>query len=220
MSRPVEERLRELESELRDLQVLPAAAVRARGRRRGRRQLGALLVAGAVVATTAGIAATKTLGWPDGRVAPQQPAATQSTGAGPVVCVLSIPDSPATVRVRVVDGGAPAGTPDTTAAQLRARRFIVLADINGTTDSNAVGTAALHYGPAAIGAATLLRAELHGNIAMQFDPDRADETIDLILGSAFTRLATMTEVNQALVAAGEPSAPPQCETVVSPTPGR
>jgi len=215
MSRPVDERLRELESELQNLQLLPAATVRARGRRRGRRQLAALMVAGAVVATTAGIAATNTLGWPHERVAAQEPA-----GDGPLGCVLSIPDSPAAVRIQVLDGGAPAGLPDATATQLRARRFVVLADTAGTADYNAVGAAALRYGPAAIGAATLLRAELHGDVTMRFDPDRQDETIDLILGPAFTRLATLTEVNQALVSAGEPSAPSQCSTIASRTPGR
>jgi hypothetical protein len=216
MSRPVEERLRELESELQTLQILPAADIRARGRRRGRRQLAALTVAGAVVATTAGIAATTPLGWPH-----QGAAAPQPTGDGSAIsCVLALPDSPATVQIRVLDGGTPAGLPDATASQLRVRRFTVLADTAGSTGDHTAGAADLRYGPAAIGAAALLRAELHGDVAMRFDPDRQDKTVDLILGPAFTRLATPTEVNQALAAAGEPSAPPQCSTVTNRTPGR
>jgi hypothetical protein len=210
MSRPVHERLRELETDVRDLQVLPAAAVRARGRRRGRRQLTALVVAGVVVATLAGVVATRNLERPHQR--------TTATGDLPrVTCDLAIPSSPAEVRVRVLDGGAPEGLPDTTVSQLRERSFHVLV---GTTEGDPAGTAALRYGPTAIGAATLLRAMVHGDVLMRFDPDRHDETIDLTLGPAFTRLATTIEANQNLVSAGEPSAPPQCSPTVSRTRNR
>ncbi len=41
------------------------------------------------------------------------------------------------------------------------------------------GTTALRYGPAAIGAAILLRATLVGEVAMRFDPERRDDTIDV-----------------------------------------
>ena len=211
MSRPVHERLRELETDVRDLRVLPAAAVRARGRRRGRRQLAALVVAGAVVATTAGIATTKALERPDQR--------TVATGYLPrVACVLALPDSPTEVRIRVLDGGVTAGLAETTASQLRARSFSV--QVGTARGGGPAGTAALSYGPAAIGSATLVRAELPGEVTMRFDPDRRDGTVDLTLGPAFTHLATTTEVNQNIVAAGEPSAPPQCSTVAPRTPGR
>ena len=210
MSRPVHERLRDLETDVRDLRVLPAAAVRARGRRRGQRQLTVLAVAGAVVATTAGIAATETF---------ERPHQNSAAGGAAyrVDCVLALPTSPAEVRVRVLDGGAPAGLPDTAASQLRVRSFTVLA---GPTDGDPAGATTMRYGPTAIGAATLLRAAVHGDVLMRFDPDRQDETVDLTLGPAFARLATTTEINQNLVAAGEPSAPPQCSTVASRTPNR
>jgi hypothetical protein len=117
----------------------------------------------------------------------------------------------------VLDGGAPAGLREETATQLRARDFAV----QGGTAAGSPDTAtALRYGPAAIGAATLLRATLHGETAMRFDPDRRDRTIDLTLGPAFTRLATTTEINQNLVAAGEPSAPPQCAAAIPAAPSR
>jgi hypothetical protein len=64
--------------------------------------------------------------------------------------------------------------------------------------------------PAGLGAAALLRAALIGGATMRFDPARSDDTIDLTLGATFVRLATSTEFNQALVAAGAPSAPPEC----------
>jgi hypothetical protein len=199
MSNPVHERLRQLESEVQDLRVLPAAAVRARGRRRARRQMAAVTTGVAVVATTAGITATQIFDRPDRDATP--PAA-----AGPAVgCVLTLPDSPAQIHVRVLEGGAPAGQGETTAAQLRERGFTVL-----TPGDAPAGPTTLRYGPAAIGAATVLRAVVVGAATMQFDPARTDDTIDLTLGTTFDRLGTTTEINQALVTAGEPTAPPGC----------
>jgi hypothetical protein len=79
-----------------------------------------------------------------------------------------------------------------------------------TTGGDPAATTTVRYGPAAIGAATVVRAMVHGDVSMNFDPGRPDDTIDLTLGSSFSRLATTSEVNQNLAAAGKPSAPPQC----------
>jgi hypothetical protein len=198
MSRPVTDRLRELEADVRDLPVLPAAAVRARGRRRGRRQMAAVVAAGVAVA------AITVVVWPRQVAAPiaDRPAVT---------CVLRLPDDPGDVHVRVLDGGAPAELPSTVAAQLSARRFAVQV---GPDDAEPTGgVAAVRYGPAAIGAAAVVRAEVHGQVVMTFDPGRRDDTIDVTVGPAFTRLATATEVNQGLALAGEPSAPAGCTAV-------
>lgn len=205
MSRPVHERLRQLETEVQHLQVLPAAAVRARGRRRGRRQMAGVMVGVAVVATTAGITATSTFDRPlQGATAPG-PAAVGLAAS----CILTLPSDPAGVRVRVLLGGAPAGQGDTTATELRERGFTVLSRTDGATNGPP-GPTTLRYGPAAIGAAALLRAALIGDATLRFDPARSDDTVDLTLGTTFARLATSTEINQALVAAGAPSAPPEC----------
>ncbi|WP_433301232.1 hypothetical protein ACQP2F_05500 [Actinoplanes sp. CA-030573] len=244
------ERLRDLEAEVRDLPVMPAAAVRARGRSRGRRRLAAWTAAGAVVAVTGfayawphlTTAATGTgiggstgmgTGGSTGTGAGTAPATRLPATALAVACDLALPGDPADVHIRVVGGGAPAATLQKTATQLRDRRFRVESgpdgssgpngpdDPNGPTGStgpDVAEAATLHYGPASIGAATLVRAEVTGAVTMLFDADRGDDTIDLTVGAAFTRLATTTEVNQSLVAAGEPTAPPQChgETGVTP----
>jgi hypothetical protein len=206
MSRSVHERLRELETDVRDLEVLPAAAVRARGRSRGRRQMAGLTAAAAVVAITAGF----TLGWTGPRTTPAGDAASSTgiTSSPGISCVLALPASPAEVRVRVLEGGARAGVRGTTAAQLTAREFTVL---DGATGRSPEDATALRYGPAAIGAAILLRATLVGEVAMRFDPERRDDTIDLTVGPTFKRLATATEVNQILVVV-KPSPPAECST--------
>jgi len=45
---------------------------------------------------------------------------------------------------------------------------------------------------------------------MWFDVDLPGDTVDLTFGRDFVRLNSTTEVNQALVTAGEPTAPPEC----------
>lgn len=193
MSRPVDERLRELEADLQDLRFLPAAAVRARGRQRGRRQLAAVMTTAAAVTATASI----TVAWPHQAAAP--------VGDRPgLKCVLALPDDPAEVHIRLLAGGAS----DAVAAQLRARRFAV--QTGSSSPGPVAGAAELRYGPAAIGAASVLRAEVRGEVTMTFDPGRGDDVIDLAVGPAFTGFASATEVNQKLALAGEPTAPPQC----------
>jgi hypothetical protein len=209
MSRPLHERIRQLETEVQDLKVLPAADIRARGRSRGRRQFAVAAVAVAVVATTGGVAAARAFEGPE-RTSPPGLAAAQPSIAPGVRCNLALPDDPAAIRVRVLDGGAPAGLTDFTAAGLRKREVTVLPGAAATPDRDAAAPATLRYGPAAIGAAAVLRAMLLGHTSMRFDPERRDNTIDLTLGATFERLATATELNQALVALGEPSAPAQC----------
>ncbi|WP_143235177.1 LytR C-terminal domain-containing protein [Paractinoplanes atraurantiacus] len=195
------DRLHDLEIDVRDLKPLPAAEIRARGRTRSRRQKAAVAAAAAaVVAATAGI----TLGWPRQQL--PAPVADRPTTPG-LTCDLSLPSNPADVQVRVVDGGAASTRLATAAAQLRARTFTVL---DGTTGPRPTTPATLVYGPASIGSAAVLRAMVYGATTLQFDPNRPGETIDLILGPSFTRLATTTEMNQNLATAGEPTAPPEC----------
>ncbi|SDT69769.1 LytR C-terminal domain-containing protein [Actinoplanes derwentensis] len=202
------ERLRELENDVRDLEMTPAALVRERGRRRGRRQLAVVAAAGAVVMVTAGVA----FAWPSAErtVTPAAPAAGPTVSAPPVQgisCDLALPAAPGAVRVRVLDGGAADGLADDIATELRGRGF-------GVTDGPAAEEPAdvivVTYGPTSVGAAHLLRAVVYGEATMRFDPDRRDRLVDLTIGPAFDRLATATELNQNLVEAGEPSAPPEC----------
>ncbi|GGN90589.1 hypothetical protein GCM10010112_76060 [Actinoplanes lobatus] len=189
MSHPVPERLRELADDVRDLEMKPAAEVRARGRARGRRQLAATAsAAAAVVAVSAGVAFAGP--W-------QDEISIEPAGPAPFTCELMLPDSPSDVQVRASDAGI--------ASELRERGFTVL---DGAVASEAATT--LTYGPESVGRAMLLRAAVHGEVTMRFDPGRSDPAIDLAPGPDFDRLATATELNQNLVTAGVPTAPPQC----------
>ncbi|AGZ46397.1 hypothetical protein [Actinoplanes friuliensis] len=112
---------------------------------------------------------------------------------------LALPDDPSRVTVQVTDG-----SPELF-AEPRSRKFTVL-------DSSTVRVPVepvtyLRYGPAAVGAATVLRATISGEVDMRFDPDRIGTTIDLVVGQGAFGPATTTEMNQALV---EPTRPPEC----------
>ncbi|MBX6748826.1 MAG: hypothetical protein IRY85_04010 [Micromonosporaceae bacterium] len=50
---------------------------------------------------------------------------------------------------------------------------------------------------------------------LEFAPERDDDTVDIILGRAFTNLLTPTEVNQAVAGNGQRAAPPGTCGVVS-----
>lgn len=212
MSDSVPERLRQLQNEVHDLRVPPASEVRARGRIRGRRRTAGVLIGAAVLATTAGVAATVAGRPGPGTTAAGPATATAAPAATTAVrpsattaCDLSLPSSPGEVRVRVLDGGAPGERTATAVADLRRRGFVVL-----PPGGAPAGPTTLHYGPATIGAVTLLHAQLVDRADRRFDPDRADDVIDLALGADFVRLASPTEVNQAFAMAGRPSAPPGC----------
>jgi LytR cell envelope-related transcriptional attenuator len=67
------------------------------------------------------------------------------------------------------------------------------------------GVAELRYGPKAIGAAWVLRAYFLDEAHAEFDLERKDDVVDVVLGTEFRQLGTITEVNQSLAAQGLPS---------------
>ena len=95
--------------------------------------------------------------------------------------------------------------------ELGERGFTARNTPGGDPRAEAAGTAAVvRYGPGAIGAGTLVRTLIGGDVVMAFDPGRDGSAVDLVLGAGFRDLATTTEVNQALVQVGAPTRPPGC----------
>jgi LytR cell envelope-related transcriptional attenuator len=93
------------------------------------------------------------------------------------------------------------------ADDLRNRGFIV-----GTVAERPegyTGGAKLSFGPKTLAAASVVRAQFVG----QDDPDgfslkRTDDSVDVVLGSAFKELGSKTEVNQKIAQLGNPTPPP------------
>ena len=195
----VHEGLQDMTAEVRDLRVPPAAAIRARGDRRRRRRLAAVTAAGAVAVITAGVTVAA---WPRQRPVPPPPGDQAAASSYALTCVTALPDDPA--RVRVSLSGDAAETP---AAELRRRNFTVVGA--GPHDDDRK-TTTLFYGPLAVGTATLLRAAVVGDVDMRFEASRDGDRIEMFLGRDPIRIATPTELNQAMAAIGQPTPPPGC----------
>ncbi len=113
---------------------------------------------------------------------------------------------PAEVKINVLNGTDQVGLASKVSDDFRNRKFQVeKTDDAEKTDDIAI----LRYGPKGVGSAHLLRAYFLDNAVVSYDPERADATVDIVLGSAFQQLATTTEVNQSLGDLGAPVAPPE-----------
>jgi hypothetical protein len=75
-------------------------------------------------------------------------------------------------------------------------------------DEEVEGVGLLRYGPAGVGSAQLVRAYFLDQVEVEFQLDREDDVVDVIIGEAFQQLATPTEVRQAIAQLGRPELPP------------
>lgn len=115
---------------------------------------------------------------------------------------------PKDVKIRVLNATKTPGLANSVASDFANRKFQVVkaSNNNKTVD----GVAVLRYGPKAVGSFHLLRAYFLNAAEPEYDADREDDVVDVVIGTSFQQLATTTEVNQALVElGGRPELPPQ-----------
>lgn len=94
------------------------------------------------------------------------------------------------------------------ATELEHRKFkIVNKPSNDPKGKRVDQVAVLRYGPKAVGSAWLLRAYFLDQAVPEFDINRTDDAVDVVLGTQFKKLATVTEFNQALAQLGNPTLP-------------
>jgi LytR cell envelope-related transcriptional attenuator len=125
---------------------------------------------------------------------------------GSVVANLALPDV-RDVKINVYNGTDQAGLATQVAENFANRDFQVLDSADsetGVEDEVAV----LRFGPQTVGAAHVLRAYFLNDVRPEFDIEREDDVVDVIIGSDFRQLATETEVRQSIAASGNPIAPP------------
>jgi hypothetical protein len=162
--------------------------------------LGALVVVAVVVVTWTLLA--------DDQGRPTNAAA--SCGPSQTPAATKIPAEKA-VTVNIYNSTDRDGLAVSTATQLRNRGFKVGQVSQDPEQRVIAGTAELRYGPAGVGAAQLLRAYLPG-ATTAFDINRTTgaqaATVDVVLGNKYTQLNTPAQVKEAIVALGDPSAPP------------
>ncbi|WBB77122.1 LytR C-terminal domain-containing protein [Micromonospora sp. WMMD1128] len=111
------------------------------------------------------------------------------------------------VKINVYNATDEAGRASGVADDFRNRKFQVKKV--GNEKKEVDGVAVLRFGPKGVGSAHLLRAYFLNNAERVFQPDRKDDTVDVVLGNGFQQLATTTEVNQSLGDLGAPEAPPE-----------
>ncbi|MEV4810329.1 LytR C-terminal domain-containing protein [Micromonospora avicenniae] len=109
------------------------------------------------------------------------------------------------VKINVLNATDEAGRAASVADDFRNRKFQVKKV--GNAPKGVDDVAVLRFGPKGVGSAHLLRAYFLDNAELDYDAKRADDTVDVVLGSAFQQLATTTEVNQSLGDLGSPAAP-------------
>lgn len=68
--------------------------------------------------------------------------------------------------------------------------------------------AIVRYGPKAVGGAQVVQAYFLDEATLDFQLNRDDASIDVVIGTGFKKLATTSEVKQALAQMGRPSEPP------------
>ena len=126
--------------------------------------------------------------------------------AGAPMADVILPDDPAEVTIKVLNGTSRAGLAEQVTNEFKGRRFTV--QDPGKSKTKFKGVAEIRFGPEAVGRAQLLRAYFLARSEMVYNAKRKGATVDIVLGDQFQQLATTTEVNQSLVEVGEPTLPP------------
>ncbi|MFI1989184.1 LytR C-terminal domain-containing protein [Actinoplanes sp. NPDC020271] len=119
---------------------------------------------------------------------------------------IQLPDDPAEVTLKVLNGTAQQGLADSVSTEFKNRRFGV--QDPGVSKTKYKGVAEIRFGPDAVGKAQLVQAYFLAQSDMVYNAKRKGAVVEIVIGSKFQSLATTTEVNQSLVEIGEPTLPP------------
>ncbi|MER8186706.1 LytR C-terminal domain-containing protein [Kitasatospora sp. NPDC094015] len=138
---------------------------------------------------------------------PGSGAATDPAGApaAPAATSTAVPQ-PQAVTVNVYNATGKSGLAARTAEELKQRGFTVgkVGNAPSALDKKVPGTVQVISGPGGIGAATLVGSQVAG--ATTTADTRADATVDLVIGDAYTAMLDPTQAAAALAAAIKPSA--------------
>jgi hypothetical protein len=113
------------------------------------------------------------------------------------------------IQLNVYNASDKTGLAKEIAVELKERKFKVDPDkaTNDPLGKPINGVAAIRYGPKVVGAAWVVNAYFLNDATLEFDPNRQDEIVDVVLGPGFKKLATQTEEKQALAQAGRAKLP-------------
>ena len=123
-----------------------------------------------------------------------------------VVADLRLP-LPEEVKLRVYNATDKADLAKSVGEAFENRKFQVLERAPDPLAKRVNTVAVLRYGPKGVGSAWLIRAYFLNEAKYEFDINRKDEIVDVVIGTQYKQLATTTEVNQALGQVGSPVLP-------------
>jgi hypothetical protein len=112
------------------------------------------------------------------------------------------------VKINVYNATNQPGLANSLADDFKNRKFQVLKTGNDPLKKGIEDVAVLRYGPKGVGSAHLLSAYFLAKAVPEYDPNRGDDVVDVVVGNNFQQLATTTEVNQSLGEIGRPVLPP------------
>lgn len=132
--------------------------------------------------------------------------AAQTCPKDAVIADLRLP-AEKEIKINVIDASGGTVEAGGLGGELAHRGFQVnVVKSAGTPVVNDV--AILGYGPKGVGGAWVVQAQFFGKATSDFQLKRADNTVDLTIGSAFKKLATISEVKGSLGQLGRPTLPP------------
>jgi hypothetical protein len=143
--------------------------------------------------------------------APQSRPCTSAATPSPALKAMALPQ-PAGVTMNVYNATPRGGLAKSTADELAKRGFKVNKFGNAPSpyDKKVIQSALIVAGPAAEAAAREAGTQVAGS-TVKIDPTRKDKEVDLMIGSAFTSLATPVQAAKArITAANPPAAKPVC----------
>lgn len=116
------------------------------------------------------------------------------------------------IKINVYNATDRPGLAESVATDFENREFTVvnkpnIRQANDPLKKKVDDVAVLRYGPKAFGSAWVLQAYFLAEAETEFDPNRKDDVVDVVLGNQFKQLGTITEVNQSLAALGDPKPP-------------
>lgn len=128
-----------------------------------------------------------------------------SCGKGEVRVDLSMPSDPSKVKLQIFNSTKTLGLASQVSADFKSRKFTV--QKIGNSKPVYKGIAKIKYGPKQVGTAWYLRAFFINEAQLVFDKNYKSDVIQITLGNKFKKLASNTEKNQAIAAAGRPQLP-------------
>ena len=133
--------------------------------------------------------------------------ATESCAAGAIPVNVGLPDKNEELKLKMINGTDSPGLAAQVAEDFRSRKVTIVAEANEKVPKPQF-VAQIRYGPKVVGMAWYTNAFFFNQGTLLFDPNRKEDTIDVVLGTDFKQLGSTTEVNQSLAAAGKPRLPP------------